>query len=81
MSAITMPARVGERGVLTTRIPRTLGPTLAHRTKGCPHVFSLVARPVGGAEIVANPAASQVVNHEWTRLRNKHVWDEDNPRD
>jgi hypothetical protein len=36
---------------------------------------------VGQAEIVANPAASQAIDHEWARLRDAHVWDEDNPRD
>ena len=41
----------------------------------------MVARLVGRAEILAKLVASQTMNHEWARLRNKNVWDENHPRD
>ena len=67
-------------------IPKRRGPPRPHRQKN--QVFdrrrlcaALVARPVGRAEIAAKLAAAQAKNHEWARLRNTYVWDEDNPRD
>ena len=40
-----------------------------------------VARLVGKAEIASTPAAAQAMDHEWSRLRNQSVSDENNPRD
>ncbi|MFM7988774.1 MAG: hypothetical protein ACKPKO_56615, partial [Candidatus Fonsibacter sp.] len=40
-----------------------------------------VARPVGKHEIERTPAAKMAMKKEWGRLRSKHVWDEDHPRD
>ncbi|MFM7979370.1 MAG: hypothetical protein ACKPKO_08655, partial [Candidatus Fonsibacter sp.] len=40
-----------------------------------------VARPVGKHEIERTPAAKLAMKKELDRLRSKHVWDEDHPRD
>ncbi|MFM7978150.1 MAG: reverse transcriptase domain-containing protein, partial [Candidatus Fonsibacter sp.] len=40
-----------------------------------------VARPVGKHEIERTPVAKLAMKKEWDRLRSKHVWDEDHPRD
>ena len=49
-----------------------------HRQKIGPHNWpfnACVARPVGKAEIAANPAAQAALDKEWDRLRVKKVWD------
>ena len=78
-----MPAEAGARGYPCPRMPKKLKHTRRHRENntvpGC-H-YALVARPVGRAEVLAKPAALLAMNHEWNRLRNKTVWDEDYPRD
>eukprot|EP00969_Alexandrium_andersonii_P161992 7160097-Alexandrium_andersonii.AAC.1 len=40
-----------------------------------------VARHVGKAEIARTPAAQEAEAKERRRLRDKYVWDEDNPRE
>ena len=40
-----------------------------------------MARLVGRVEIASTPGAAQAMGHEWNRLRNKNVWDENKPRD
>ena len=37
---------------------------------------AVVARPVGKAEIAAEPEAREAMDKEWDRLREKKVWDE-----
>ena len=48
----------------------------------CQPLFNVcVARPVGKAEIARQPKAQKAMEAECTRIRDKHVWDESNPRE
>ena len=49
-----------------------------HRVKNSvPPLFNAcVARPVGKAELAKNPKAREAMEAEWTRLREKGVWEE-----
>eukprot|EP00969_Alexandrium_andersonii_P184005 8130703-Alexandrium_andersonii.AAC.1 len=55
-----------------------------HRCKLADPIYpfhACVARPVGEAEILRTPKAQEAEVKEWARLRDKHVWDEDKPRE
>eukprot|EP00974_Lingulodinium_polyedra_P064652 6245330-Lingulodinium_polyedra.AAC.1 len=43
--------------------------------------MACVARPVGKAELAREEKAQAARDHEWERLRSKHVWDEEDPRE
>ena len=67
-------------------MPCNTRPHLRHREKNTrvPHALpcsALVARPVGKHELNREPLARASVDKEWKRLRDKHVWDEDHPRE
>ena len=40
-----------------------------------------VARPVGKKDIASSPKAQESFRVEWTRLEDKGVWDQANPRE
>eukprot|EP00974_Lingulodinium_polyedra_P069742 6750335-Lingulodinium_polyedra.AAC.1 len=55
-----------------------------HRRKIAPPVLpyvACVARPVGKAELEREEKAREARDKEWARLREKYVWDEENPRE
>ena len=81
-----MPAEAGARNTPFPRGPRRRGLRREHRDKHTKpgsrgSCDAMVASPVGRAEVLTKPAATQAMNHEWTRLRNTNVWDENHPRE
>jgi len=56
---------------------------VTHREKLEPTFFpgACVCRPVDRKEVSANPAATKATQQEWDRLRARHAWGENNPRE
>eukprot|EP00974_Lingulodinium_polyedra_P085296 8258326-Lingulodinium_polyedra.AAC.1 len=56
--------------------------TKRHRPRIADPLFpfnACVARPVGKSELAREPEAQKARDKEWNRLRDKYVWDEENP--
>ena len=67
-----------KRGVMPYVAMPTDAPTSeTHRARFVPPIApACVARPVGKKELEGSPAALKARDAEWSRLRDKHVWDD-----
>ena len=73
---IAMPAEAGDRNTPFPRMPRRRGLRRGHRDNNTKpgnrgSCDAMVARLVGTAEVLTKLAATQAMNYEWARLRNK----------